>query len=350
MNISNTYSNVNSLKQLAINKVVDNKLSNSLQFSTEILPESLKDEISVAIKQRKLAHAIYEGDFDKLEELYKKPPELAAEQVKEIKELYRQQETSNKLFNNVFNQIKANPLTCYYHFRYLNELYNEITSRNVQIRSEHIEKALKNYMHEWQGDSLKAAVTYGCIDGVRYHFDKGKINYNAFLHLAVKYGHLDIVKLLVKNGADVNLKNSEGSTPLHIVGGDDEAVRVAEFLIENGANINLKNEYGNTPLHNAVAYWRIKTVILFVLNGADINLKDRHGNTALHLAVATGYSAMVKFLADNMPNMNLKNRDGQTALDIAIKRRYTDIVEILNSVVPEQTETEEEKPTSCQIS
>jgi ankyrin repeat protein len=44
----------------------------------------------------------------------------------------------------------------------------------------------------------------------------------------------------------------------------------------------------------------------------------------------------------------LKNRDGQTALDIAVKRRYTDIVEILNSVVPEQTETEEE-PTSCQM-
>lgn len=54
---------------------------------------------------------------------------------------------------------------------------------------------------------------------------------------AVGSADLPLIKLLVKNGADVNLCNSNGTYPLHlaITRQDDEA---CEFLIESGANVN----------------------------------------------------------------------------------------------------------------
>lgn len=66
------------------------------------------------------------------------------------------------------------------------------------------------------------------------------------LHIAAKEGNLGLVKLMAKS--NVNVKNSLGSTPLHLT----YHVDLAKFLIENGAIINVKNDKGQTPLYFAV--------------------------------------------------------------------------------------------------
>lgn len=67
------------------------------------------------------------------------------------------------------------------------------------------------------------------------------------LWLACKYGHLDLVKFLIKKGVCVNQRNNNGETPLYIAcyyGHLD----VVKFLIHKGVDINQANEYGKTPL------------------------------------------------------------------------------------------------------
>lgn len=58
---------------------------------------------------------------------------------------------------------------------------------------------------------------------------------------------LEIVKLLLANGANVNAIDNDGNTPLHYV----RNVEIAKLLVEAGANINAKNEFGHTSLYYA---------------------------------------------------------------------------------------------------
>lgn len=64
---------------------------------------------------------------------------------------------------------------------------------------------------------------------------------------------MDVVKLLLAHGADVNTKDNTGQTPLF-----DAAVRnstdVAELLLANRADVNATDKDGQTPLHEAVAH------------------------------------------------------------------------------------------------
>src|SRR5690349_12949244 len=63
------------------------------------------------------------------------------------------------------------------------------------------------------------------------------------LHIAVENNQPQVVEELFRLGASANVKDSEGTTPLHIVAALPNAVEVAQLLISNGADINSTNEY-----------------------------------------------------------------------------------------------------------
>jgi ankyrin repeat protein len=72
------------------------------------------------------------------------------------------------------------------------------------------------------------------------------------LFLATKHGRLDVVKLLIKHKADVNICGERnGNTPLHIALGSGN-IDIAELLIKNGANIFARNRFGIQPIHLSI--------------------------------------------------------------------------------------------------
>lgn len=103
------------------------------------------------------------------------------------------------------------------------------------------------------------------------------------LHHAAMYGRIDLVRLLICAGDDVNRVNEQGWTALHFACDCDEA-GIASVLINSGANVNAQTSSGRTPLHS-VRTSSLDIIRLLLESGADINLSDEFGATALYNAV-----------------------------------------------------------------
>jgi len=82
------------------------------------------------------------------------------------------------------------------------------------------------------------------------------------------------IKILVKAGANVNTKDVNRLSPLHL-SAQDGYKDITEFLLQNGANINVTDSENCTPLHNAVSFERVEIVKLLVEKGADLFIKSR---------------------------------------------------------------------------
>ncbi len=132
---------------------------------------------------------------------------------------------------------------------------------------------------------------------------------------------------------DVNLKDIVGRTPLHIAA-EKGNVDAAMFLIENGANVNVADANGNTPLVFVInKTGNLKITERLLEKGASVNAQNRTGETALMYAAWHGHSAIVQLLLENRADVTLKNRQGNTALTLAESKGHQQIVEMLKASV-----------------
>ena len=98
------------------------------------------------------------------------------------------------------------------------------------------------------------------------------------IHEAAEDGNIEAVKQHIAAGTDVNAKNVDGWTPLHLA----TTKEIAELLIAEGADVNAKDYLGRTPLHRSR---RKEIVELLIAAGADVNAKNDYGTTPLDWAV-----------------------------------------------------------------
>ncbi len=120
------------------------------------------------------------------------------------------------------------------------------------------------------------------------------------LHNAVIEKDLDKVKSLIKDGWDVNEIDYNHWTPLHYAT-QDGMDNITETLIENGAEIDVKDDYGNTPLSNAIYNSNVgnsvEVIKILLKNGADKFLKNNYGVSPYSLAnEMMGGEPLVKLL------------------------------------------------------
>ena len=132
------------------------------------------------------------------------------------------------------------------------------------------------------------------------------------MHNAALLGHVEIVKLLISNGADINIKNGVGMTPLHEASNKE----IAEILLANNANVNARAK-GITPLHVAASVNDNDVSKILIINRADINAKDDSEITPLHYAVSFYAKEIVQLLITNGVDLNATDSDYKTALDYA---------------------------------
>ncbi len=106
------------------------------------------------------------------------------------------------------------------------------------------------------------------------------------LGFATFFGQPEVVKALLKAGADVNAASRESMkvTPLASAAAAKQT-EIARLLIEHGANVNARAAGGHIPLHEAAADGNVELVKLLIENGVDVNAKTDDGKTPLDFAI-----------------------------------------------------------------
>lgn len=143
-------------------------------------------------------------------------------------------------------------------------------------------------------------------------------------------GYRETVKLLLARGADVHAVDPEyGTTALlrSIFSNDVEIVRM---VLDAGADVNAATKDGETALMGA-AVGKLDIAKLLIERGANVDAQNSSGDTALIRAVSQDHTEIVRVLLDAGWDIDARNRVGKTALSIAIDRGNTEIAEILRA-------------------
>lgn len=140
------------------------------------------------------------------------------------------------------------------------------------------------------------------------------------LHLAAETGNGDMVKLLLTNGADSSIRSLlDGTTALHW-GVHSYSQSVVRLLLENGADPSAQDGTGKTPLHWGARNGDEASVRQMFEKGADLAVQDvLDGATALHWAAHMGQEKMVRLLLEKGADVTARDHDGNTAIDWAAK-------------------------------
>ena len=141
---------------------------------------------------------------------------------------------------------------------------------------------------------------------------------------------LEIAKLLLVKGADINFRDTAGRTPLIEIGHRPD-FEVIKLLIERGADVNATDNYGETVLLGVAEYGDPETVELLLAKGAYINARDGDGETVLMRAVKTDDPEMINLLVARGVNINAIDSQSETALYKATKGGYDNIARILKA-------------------
>lgn len=126
------------------------------------------------------------------------------------------------------------------------------------------------------------------------------------LFIAVKHGNLDMVKELLDNGANPNVRGKNGEAPLHWASIKGHLLIVRE-LLNKGADVNIQDDSRKaTPLH-AAAFGGYVPVVRELLNrGANPNKKDYLEQAPLEIAKIGNNLKLVTLLKQHMEANNLE--------------------------------------------
>ncbi|XP_052217087.1 ankyrin-1-like [Dreissena polymorpha] len=198
------------------------------------------------------------------------------------------------------------------------------------------------------------------------------------MHIAVDVGSIDCLKVLLRYGADVNVRNDYGVTPLiHVCGNKslevDVMLEMVRLLVESGADPNLKcyreartalqcamiikhvevvetllsagsdpnvlDNGGRCPITTLLWYHRATgndvdddvmiICILLIQSGASLNLCRFEHSNALCMATLYGYSKLVEYFLNNGAHQNAGFYCGVTPLQIATRHKDTRMMKIL---------------------
>merc|ERR1712168_138392 len=163
------------------------------------------------------------------------------------------------------------------------------------------------------------------------YYGLGTSSTNA-LHIIAEINNCEMIKLLVENGADVNLKDGLGRTSLHIAT-QNRNVEIVQYLLKNGANVDLKDIHGDTTLSVAFKNGSIEIIKMLIENGAEenLNVTNSSGDAILHSVVRWKEKGLkyLDYLIKKGAAVNIKNREGRTPLHIAAHINNLEIISYL---------------------
>uniref|UniRef100_G1P8K7 Ankyrin repeat domain 29 n=1 Tax=Myotis lucifugus TaxID=59463 RepID=G1P8K7_MYOLU len=149
----------------------------------------------------------------------------------------------------------------------------------------------------------------------------------SLLMVASYAGHIDCVRELVLQGADINLQRESGTTALFFAAqqGHNDVVR---FLFEFGASTEFRTKDGGTALLAASQYGHRQVVDTLLKHGANVHDQLYDGATALFLAAQGGYLDVTRLLLSSGARVN-QPRQGRCVGDRIAKDGHSEVVRVM---------------------
>ncbi|XP_012582889.1 PREDICTED: ankyrin repeat and SOCS box protein 3 isoform X2 [Condylura cristata] len=151
------------------------------------------------------------------------------------------------------------------------------------------------------------------------------------LFLAVENGQIDVLRLLLRRGANVNGSHSMcGWNALHQAAFQENA-EIIKLLLKKGANKECQDDFGITPLFVAAEYGKLESLNILISSGANVNCQALDKATPLFIAAQEGHTECVELLLSSGADPNLYcNEDyWQLPIHAAAQMGHTKILDLL---------------------
>ena len=149
------------------------------------------------------------------------------------------------------------------------------------------------------------------------------------LHSASAAGHVEVVRSLLKCGADVDARGVVGLSPLQLASSRGYP-DVVQCLLDHGADVKFQDDDRMTSLSHAACAGHLEVIRMLLEHNADIHTPDKDGLAPLHSAVSGRYSNLksnnpqvVRFLLDHGANPDARDNKHQTPLHLVLSSSLT---------------------------
>eukprot|EP01060_Flectonema_neradi_P012427 TRINITY_DN19243_c0_g1_i2.p1 TRINITY_DN19243_c0_g1~~TRINITY_DN19243_c0_g1_i2.p1 ORF type:complete len:378 (+),score=81.68 TRINITY_DN19243_c0_g1_i2:1169-2302(+) len=144
----------------------------------------------------------------------------------------------------------------------------------------------------------------------------------AAVNNSISCNNIELIELLLDNNADTTLADDKGWTPLHCCVVDDDCSEAVDMLLRYGADANIQDNVGCSPLHGAAVAGAVSNASILLEFGADVHMTDSIGWAPLHCAPCSSSSIeMCKLLLSNGADINAVDDKGCTVLHIVCESK-----------------------------
>ena len=168
---------------------------------------------------------------------------------------------------------------------------------DVNARNNDGETVISGTMADWETTKFIAGILQLKLDRER-----------------VETGRDQTASFLRQQGAKAEFSDPTGNDIWTMAGAGN--VQAVKEHLTKGIDVDAKNKDGSTALHIASLLGQYEVAELLIQRGADVNIKGNDGATALHAAAFLGQYREAKLLLENGVNANTRKNDGATAIDV----------------------------------
>jgi ankyrin repeat protein len=150
------------------------------------------------------------------------------------------------------------------------------------------------------------------------------------LHVATFRGHIETVKLLLEKGADASKRTKSGATTLHLAA-EFKVPELVDIMLSRGVDPDILDDWNDTAIVRAIGpRASLEVLQRFVELGVSPNVINKLTQTPLlQRAVLLGHENIVKYLLDQNADVDVVNLQGATALHHAANHGFVEIIRLL---------------------
>jgi ankyrin repeat protein/predicted DNA-binding WGR domain protein len=201
------------------------------------------------------------------------------------------------------------------------EVLQYLLDNGVEYREANRQKVTPLMMAAMLGRSQNVELLMKKLDTSK---KKSREGYAA-IHYAVLGNHIDAVRALVENGADVNLNGKDRMTPLSIAACNGY-YEMTKFLLSKGAKVIKKDKFKRSPLIMAMKNCHAKIGALLITHGCPVDEPDSSDNYPIHYACAYGCHEGLDLLIRAGANPNVYNSWKLTPIAGAMMKNHYGII------------------------